>query len=376
MDDVELTADERAGIRAYLQRSEVRLSTLHRVATALLSGAGLVVLLPAIERDSVVVVLRSLFADLDAVNGLLAAAMLMVLVLPLVALWMLLRELTRFYFHGQHLAGAESTVFVPRFTLTGLRLPSDELRPDAAHALADIRGGPENVELLVPAKRSTRDRIDRQLAAYEGVADAVDDDHVMEPTDDVHADARRAVGLLRLVASRDRSLLEEVAKVEYGMARHLLRIQTIVLRFVKALLVFVTTAIAVFAAAAVVGDDEFVDASAQVWLVAIPLVWAPCIVAAASTPVRWVEQLLRSEGATRPSVARDPELNQVERISIWVASAGWALAAGASAALLADGDLTGAETVIVVAVLVGTVVVHAGAVWMWTVRARSVGTNR
>ena len=61
-DDVvpEPTADEKAAMRAFLQRSEVRLSTMHRVATALLSGAGILVLLPAVERDAVMNVLRSL----------------------------------------------------------------------------------------------------------------------------------------------------------------------------------------------------------------------------------------------------------------------------------------------------------------------------
>ena len=56
----DLSAEERSAVRAYLQRSEVRLSTMHRVASALLSGAGLMVLLPAVERDSVVSVVRAL----------------------------------------------------------------------------------------------------------------------------------------------------------------------------------------------------------------------------------------------------------------------------------------------------------------------------
>ena len=57
-DDGALTADERAAMRAFLQRCDVRLSTMHRVATALLSGAGILVLLPAVERDAVLQVLR------------------------------------------------------------------------------------------------------------------------------------------------------------------------------------------------------------------------------------------------------------------------------------------------------------------------------
>ena len=45
-------------------------------------------------------------------------------------------------------------------------------------------------------------------------------------------------------------VLEEVAKVEHGMTRHILRLQVIVLRYVKALLAFLTTALAVFTSAA------------------------------------------------------------------------------------------------------------------------------
>lgn len=39
-------------LRAYLQRGEVRLSTMHRVAGAFLSGAGLLLLLPVFAQDA------------------------------------------------------------------------------------------------------------------------------------------------------------------------------------------------------------------------------------------------------------------------------------------------------------------------------------
>jgi predicted membrane metal-binding protein len=72
-----ITADDRAAMRAFLQRCEVRLSTAHRVATALLSGAGILVLLPALERDSVMQVLRSLLAGpVTWSRGLLAVCAL------------------------------------------------------------------------------------------------------------------------------------------------------------------------------------------------------------------------------------------------------------------------------------------------------------
>ena len=72
-----------------------------------------------------------------------------------------------------------------------------------------------------------------------------------------HDDLARAAGLLELAASRSRLLLEEVAKVEHGMARHVLRLRGLVLRYVKALLALLTTALAVYAGDAVVeGFDE------------------------------------------------------------------------------------------------------------------------
>ena len=100
--DVPLSLEDRAAIRAYLQRSEVRLSTVHRVASALLSGAGLLVLLPAVERDAVEVVLRTLLTGpADAVHLLLVVAVATSLAVPFTALWLVLRDLTQYIAESQ-----------------------------------------------------------------------------------------------------------------------------------------------------------------------------------------------------------------------------------------------------------------------------------
>ena len=246
-------------MRAFLQRCEVRLSTVHRVATALLSGAGLMVLLPAIARDSIVSVIRTLVSgDLDLAHVCLLAAMVALLALPFAALWLVLRDLTLFYFHAQHLAHDGHDVFTPRFTLTGIRLPSDELGAAGRDELTTVRASAANIDLLVPSNDLARSRIDRQLDAYGGLG-----------RHDVDGDLGRAGGLFELTASRDRSLIEEVAKIEYGIARHILRVQVIVLRYVKALLAFLTTALAVFAAAAVLEDSTTIGPTEELWLVCI-----------------------------------------------------------------------------------------------------------
>ena len=324
----EWTSDDRAAARAFLQRCEVRLSTLHRVATALLSGAGLMVLLPALVKDQITEVIRSLAtATESSTQVLLTVAAVLVLGLPFAVLFFVLSDLTRFYFHAQHLPSADGHAFAPRFTLTGLRLPADELSAGAARNLDAARRAPSSTELLVPANPATRAAIDGKLAAYGiggGPAEVTDND--------------RADGLFSLVASRSRTLAEEVAKIEFGMARHLLRLQVIVMRYVKALLVVLATAIAVYATLAVIRADPELSTTSELALIAIFAWWAPAIVYVVGSPVRWVEGLLRAEGATVASVAADKEFSHLERITVAVAASGFALSATSLIALVVAGD--------------------------------------
>ncbi|MSX94017.1 MAG: hypothetical protein F2749_11430, partial [Actinobacteria bacterium] len=159
MSDAEPTLDERAAMRSYLQRCDVRLSTVHRVATALLSGAGILVLLPAVERDSVLQVIRALLAGpVSWSRGLLLVAVVLSIFLALAVLWLVIIELTRFYFDANHVIHADGEVFSPRFTLTGLRLPSDELGAASGAVYTQRHTDPEIVRLLVPGNERGRHR--------------------------------------------------------------------------------------------------------------------------------------------------------------------------------------------------------------------------
>jgi hypothetical protein len=117
-----------------------------------------------------------------------------------------------------------------------------------------------------------------------------------------------------------------------------------VLRYVKALLALLTTALAVYACDAVVvglQPETGVDGARAVWIAGIVIVWAPLVVLAVTSPIRWVEELMREDGAPATPVAGDPELTVIERVSIRIA-----LVAATSAAvamvieLLADGTST------------------------------------
>lgn len=365
----ELTPDERAAVRAYLQRCDVRLSTIHRVCTALLSGAGLLVVFPAVARDSVVGVVHALLrGPVSPADGFLVVAVVAALVVPVVALLYLLRDLTQFYFHANHVSLGDRETFTPRFTLTALRLPADELGPSASHRLEDARHRGSAVELLVPANDGARADLDRRLALY-GL------DHQLDRGVD---DRARADALFALASSHPRDLLEEVAKVEHGLARHVLRIQTIVLRYVKALLALITTAMAVFAAASVVDGETVLASVDDAWLAGVLLVWAPVVVAAVTAPVRWLERQLRSEGASATAIASDPDLTSVEITTVRIALLGAAAAAAAMVSALADEATSvtarGAGTLVVV----GIVIVLALQLHRWAgrdLRHRLLGTE-
>lgn len=326
-DSSTLTIDERAAARAFVARCEVRLSTFHRIAVGLLSGAGLLVVLPVVARDSVSGVLRSLLIDGIGVSDIaLGIGVVAMLAVPVAALWLLFADLTRFYFHANHLGGDGRDVFTPRFTLTSLMLPSDELGPAASAQLSARRADPRIVELLVPANDRSRRRVDRQLHAYAGLAAGQDD-------------VTRARGLFELAASASRPLLDEVAKVEHGMARHVLRLRGLVLRYVKALLALLTTALAVYAGDAIVAGldpSEGMTVSGSVALAAVVLIWAPVVVLAVTSPVRWIEKLMRDDGAPSTAVAEDPDLTYVERVSLRIAAVGWVAAAVAMVVSVTD----------------------------------------
>jgi len=342
-------------MRAFLQRCEVRLSTIHRVATALLSGAGILVLVPYVERDAVLSVLRVLLrGELSVTRGLLVASVGASILLVLTLLWLVILQLTRFYFHANHLVldGAES--FTPRFTLTGIRLPSDELGPASTAAYEEARGAQGQLELLVPANRRGRDRIDRQLDAYPALRSAHD-----------RSDVDRAEGLLELAASRRRSLLEEVVKVEYGMARHMLRLQVVVLRYVKALLVVVITVPASFVAAAAATDPTGLTASDQRWIAATMAIWAPITILVATSPVRWIEGLLRAEGSGRSTVRDDPELTHAEDVASYIALGAWLAAFVALGLLALDHPLSTEGAIGAMTALVGSLALLVFAVVRW-----------
>lgn len=333
-----------AAIRAYLQRCEVRLSTVHRVASALLSGAGLIVLFPALAKDSIARIVRALLAaPADAPHRLVLVAVIALAALPIAALWLLLRDLVRFYFAGQHFDTEQSKAFFPRFSLSGLRVSPTDVTEDVWNEIDLAHHDPNVRAFLLPENRYSRDRIDDQIARYRLSAPA---ENTGSLTQEQRDEARR-LALLELAATGTRSLPQQAARMEQVLARHILNLQALVLRYAKAVLAMLTTAIAAFALASVIDHDPDVSTSSVLWLAGIVAIWAPAIIVAVTAPLAWILEVGKSEGASDRAARSDPQFSQLEDTTVRIAAVAW-IAATAATALGASRSLSAPVEALVV----------------------------
>lgn len=326
MTDVLNGAESRAAMRAFLQRAEVRLSTIHRVGQALLGGSALVLLLPLFLRDGFPRLTAALVAGFDAdqhgvtlVGVALAAAVS--LALPVVAIFLLVGDLLGFYFtsntFGAPGAGdGGATVFNPRFVIPGLGFNDDELSESTAPDLAAGRTDDWTRALLVPRGISDdgwRDRFDARTAEIWGIRaapGAAGDDARLRQS-------FRAAGL-----HSGRNLALDVARMEALLARHVLAIRIAVLRYAKALLLLVTTTVATLAVSGIV--EEALRQSPDggrltagfpyryFFLVALVYtLWAPAAARSVTAPLRMIHRHTPGVG-DYSDVYRDRQLTQFE----------------------------------------------------------------
>jgi hypothetical protein len=229
--------------RAFLQRGETRLSTIHRVAGAFLGSAGLLTLLPVLFRDafvtlfSRVVFLENLgFPEQGSIERwLILVPITLSMVLPLWALYLLIRDLVEFYFTGHHFGGAQTGITYPRFILSGIRVSDYSLL--SRDLIKDARRTPLVTELLVPASANARARLLREANLLDECKG------LNEASHPVHLANRLQEFLFNYTASQIRTLAEEAAKMEAALARHHLLIRVLVLRYAKAFLLIILTTI-------------------------------------------------------------------------------------------------------------------------------------
>ena len=378
--------ESRSAMRAFLQRSEVRLSTVHRVAQALLGGSALILLLPLFIRDGFPRMTTLLISSYDAhqqwvvIVGIAVAAVLSV-ALPITAIFLLVSDLLGFYFtsntFGAPGAGVDQsarTVFNPRFIIPGLGFNNDELNATTRVLLAEGRDDEWTKALLVPHNLDDsgwRDRFDTRAfeiwgtVISEGLAG--DDERLRQ--------SFRLAGL-----HHDRTLAHDVARTEALLAKHVLTIRVAVLRYTKALLLLIATTVAVLAASGFVeqamNDDptggRFVAGFPYRYSFLVALVyvaWAPLAARSVTAPLRMIQRHTPGVGEYQ-DVYLDKRTTQFESATV---ATTLVVLVGAISALVVAGFEAGGPTGLVAGVtlsLLGT------ALWLLALRGYRAGPRQ
>jgi hypothetical protein len=128
---------------------------------------------------------------------------------------------------------------------------------------------------------------------------------------------------LSLAGSLDMSLAGEVARMETSICRHVLLLRKLVLRYGKALIIFVWTTIIMLIASAMMNRTTVVDDlhTGLIYIQAIFLFWALSCVYLLRLPKRWIQNLIELTSKTDWKIMRDmydADIKEFERITTYV----------------------------------------------------------
>lgn len=313
-----LTEPERNAMRSYLQRAEVRLSTLHRIAIAFISGAGLLLLMPAFFKDEVSVLVRffldAILTELTlpglttvgligrlALFGLLIYPFILSLAIPLYALYLLLKDVIHFYF-TIYIPGFPERLMTPTFALSGISFSPDE-SPEAKRRILEYQYRHSSaINFAIPFSP------ERRRAYFDAIITSTNGDILPETrryevieqtgvlTEEIDQETVNRFGAaFGLARSLDRALVEEVATSEISLVRHIIYLRRMVLRYMKTLLMFIWTTLVTFIMLPFLQEPRL----PTFFTMAIGyLVWAVLVMRIMRMPVGWIFRHLHGIPAT------------------------------------------------------------------------------
>jgi hypothetical protein len=320
-----ITPDVRTAMRAYLQRSEVRLSTMHRVAGIFLNGAGLLFLFPVLFKDAVRE-LVGLFLHYANGSSMWPALLLLIpfavsMIVPIYALWSLIKDLVYFYF-TVYRPGFPTNLFHPRFALASIAFSTDEAPAIVKEAIMRREYASSLRRFASPVSEHTKTYLDKVRQIYgESIVPKTRHHDKLEQMgifDDLSVEAKQEVEQLNvalgLAAFLDRPLIEEVARMEVSMTRHALLLRRLVIRYIKALLAFIWTTLVSFAlisfVSAIQNNLQVQPRYLLAGTAAAYLLWCIVLPAAVYLPNYWLHRL----SEYMKEHVRDTELQHFERI--------------------------------------------------------------
>ena len=279
------------------------------------SKFSLLILLPGLAKESVYSTITFAATKPSIYSLLLLVPWLLSTIVPLYAFVLLLRDLVQFYFSPRFLQS--DPLRINRFALAGVTFPYDEGKEAKAQvialkatdrsyvdftlggtshltvekALTESQDGKTSYPLRLAVKNALKDPGDRNIlnrtpAEYIGVAFA-------------------------LAGSLDQSLVGEVARMEASVCRHVLLLRKLVLRYTKALILFVWTtliSIGVTAILSIPADNPNISIKEKVIICfVLYAIWAGLAIIFIKKPMSWIDQLISSVTYNDVS-AREPDV--------------------------------------------------------------------
>lgn len=327
-DTLHFTEAERAAMRAYLQRTEVRLSTLHRIATAFIGGAGLLLLIPIFLRDVVdgvlIILLNGLanhFSEVGGSGGSLLNAVMYItllypfflsLAIPLYGVYLLLKDIVHFYF-TIYMPGFSHDLLNPTFALTGVSFSPDESER-VKQEIMRYQYGQNSMDFMIPFSQGRREQYFDRLAAET-------DNRIIPPSrrlevledmdvlpDDYNATTiRRFNTAFGIARSLDRPLVEEVAVTEMMLVRNIMYLRRLMMRYAKTLMMFIWTTVIAFLMLPLLESDRF---PVPLVLGVGYVVWSLGVTRLVALPINWVYRHLKGDDYARHI---DSQLTLMER---------------------------------------------------------------
>jgi len=297
---------------------------MHRIAAAFISGAGLLLLLPLFLKDVLAAIVKVYVDELNlpAHDGVRALweilwhgfPVAIAFLIPLSAMYLLLRELILFYFSASipEPQGREGRpVFHPRFALTAIPFADDE-GGGAKSTLRALQFKAPLRNFILPHDEREKAWLSQLVHDPEGSKVALPDSEWLAgaPNDDDRGRLRMAFGL---AGAYDCTLTDEAAKTELSLIRHNLVLRRLVLRYMKALLLFIWTALVLFCLVSWLGADT--QRSQLLSIGFFFLLWSSLAPFWVRAPVRWI---YREFDQNSPDRTRDLHLVSFERFVTWL----------------------------------------------------------
>jgi hypothetical protein len=297
---------ERNAMRTFLQRTEVRLSTLHRIATAFVGGAGLLLLIPIFFRDVIDSLMifyleqfGNLYPQLGQSTGIalsiilflsLLYPLLLSLAIPLYGVYLLLKDIVHFYF-TIYLPGFPQNLLNPTFSLHAIAFSPDESQA-AKQEITRFQYQPEHMNFLMAFSEGKRQEyFDNFIKRTKGeiiprsrrIEALIERDALPEHYDPKEVDRfNAAFGIAR---SLDRALVEEVAMAEMALVRAVMYLRRLVIRYVKTLLMFIWTTVVAFLMLPFTQSQRY----PTLLIVSIGyLVWSVVVLRVIRLPIHWI----------------------------------------------------------------------------------------